>query len=209
MEKARYAHRPLPGTMLVIREHNPIRKVGVKKLPQSSIFEAGTASIAELFEDYIENYQGNNTCIALSISKQLLDDTSRNAIEKSLAALGYGSDACTYASLTPIGAALDSEASEPRNESFRKTDPHVLDVSLDARALFVLVEGLDPLFVIAADEGATKALREAYRAEYEPDSAIRISGRPSVAFRNLPSLLSTDGGRQLAWHLFKSFPKRP
>ena len=176
--------------MFVIRERKSIRKVGVKKLPQSSIFGAGAASVAELFEDFIEGFRGNNACIALSLSSRPLDEIARDAIEKSLAALGYGQDACTYVTLAPKGDAADRET------------------TLDAQALFILVEGLDPLFVVATDELSARKLGEAYRTDYELDSAIRVFGRPAAAFQDLSSLLRTENGKQRAWYLFKSFPKR-
>lgn len=194
--------------MLVIRECSLNRKIGVKKLPQSSIFEAGTASIAELFESHIENYRGNSACIALSISKHPLDIIAQDAIGKSLAALGYGHEACTYATLAPKELASNAHTNEAPTAYPPETASVGDDAVLDAQALFVLVEGLDPLFVIATDDASTHALEKAYRAKYELNSAIRVFGRPSAAFHDLTSLLETDRGKQQAWRLFKSFPKR-
>ena len=202
METASYAPRLLPDNMFVIRERKSIRKVGVKKLPQSSIFGAGAASVAELFEDFIEGFQDNSACIALALSARPLDGNARDAIEKSLAALGYGQDACTYATLASRGAAAEREA-------LAQPESPAQEAMLDAQALFILVEGLDPLFVVAADELSTRKLGEAYRTAFEPDSAIRVFGRPAAAFQDLPSLLATENGKQRAWFLFKSFPKRP
>ena len=154
------------------------------------MLEAGAASIAELFTDYLDDASDGRACITLTLSSRGIDETARNAIEKSFAALGYGDDVCTYATLSP-------------REGERATGEH-----LDAQAVFLLVEGLDPLCVIAADEEATRMLGEAYRTTYELNSAIRVFGRPSVAFQDLSMLLETPEGKQKAWHLIKSIPKR-
>ena len=172
--------------MSVIQKRARNRKDGVKELPRSNIYEAGTASVAELFEGYIQGSAAGNSCIALALSAHPLGATEQNAIEKSLAALGYGKEACTYATLSPRGADGDANA------------------ALYPQALFLLVEGLDPLCVIAADAAATQALGQTYRTVYAPDSAIRVFGRPAVSFRSLAELLESDAGKQRAWRLFKS-----
>lgn len=176
--------------MSFIRKKERNRKDGVKELSRSNIYEAGAASIAELFCDYVEDNPGNAACVALVLSARPLEARARDAAEKSFAALGYGRSACVYATIFP---AASSEAPESGK--------------LDAQSLFLLVEGLDPICVVAADEAATQALGAAYRAQYAPNSPIRVFGRPSVAFGNLESLLETDDGKQAAWRLFKSIPQ--
>ena len=198
------------GTISVIRDAETNRKAGVKELPRSNIYEAGAASIAELFADHLENPSGNRNGIALAVSTSRLAENARGAIEKSLAALGYGQDACMYATLAPVhlpGVAAEADAAgapapdaAPGSASAAAT--------LDAQALFLLVEGLDPLFVIACDNMAVRTIGAAYRADFAPDSAIRVFGRPAAAFRDLASLIETDAGKQKAWRLFKTFPKR-
>lgn len=157
-------------------------------LPRSNIFEAGTASAAALFENHVEGIGENGSCIVLALSQQPLEAVAQDAIEKSLSALGYGQDICTYATLLPHSA----------GES---------EMELDPQALFLLVEGLDPLCVIAADAAATQALGRAYRTEFALDSPIRVFGRPAVSFRDLTSLLTTNDGKQRAWRIFKGIPK--
>ena len=162
----------------------------MKLIPRGNIFEAGTASVADLFASYIERASETRNSIVLTLSTIALGQAPRNAVEKSFAALGYAGDIHTYATMLPH----DTTPSE--------------GVMLDPQAVFLLVEGLDPLFVIAADHTASQTLGAAYRTEYAPDSAIRVFGRPAVAFANLDELLETDAGKQKAWRLFKSIPKR-
>ena len=173
--------------MYVIQKRARNRKEGVKELPRSNIYEAGAASIAELFGSYIEEAGVGGPCIVLVLSALSLGRAERDAVEKSFAALGYGRYACTYATLSPEGEN---------------------GATLDPQALFLLVEGLDPLCVAATDATTVQALGQAYRTEFATDSGIRVFGRPSVAFRNLASLLDTDAGKQKAWRIFKSIPKR-
>ena len=81
-------------------------------------------------------------------------------------------------------------------------------VPLDPQALFLLVEGLDPLCVICADASTADLFGLAYRTQYNLDSAARVFGRPAVMFDNLDSSLATEAGKQRVWHLLKSLPKR-
>ena len=157
----------------------------------SNIYGAGAASIAELFGDYLEGDASPENCIALSLGRQQPSDAARNAICKSLSALGYGSEAVAFASLEPRDSEIEGG-----------------DIALDERAVFMLIEGLDPLFVIIVDDAATHLVGQAYRCVFETDSAIRVFGRPSVSFKDLDVMLSTDAGKQRAWRLFKSLPKR-
>lgn len=154
-------------------------------ISRSNIFEAGAAEVPQLFGDYIEAESLGGQCVVLALSAQKLDAKTRNAIEKSLVALGFGEESCTYATAWPSNSASDA-------------------TPLDARALFLLVEGLDPLCIIAADQQSSGLLNAAYRTEFPLDSTVRIFGRPSAVFANLSTLLDTDAGKQKAWALFKT-----
>ena len=158
------------------------------KLPRSNIFSASADELRDLFADYLD---GEGPCVVMALSEQPLSPEARNAIEKSLESFGYGSDACLYATLLPAGEGTGESA-----------------VPLDAQALFLLMEGLDPLCVICADTAAITRLGEACRTTFEPDAPIRAFGRPAVAFRDLTGMLATDAGKQRAWRLLKSLPKR-
>ena len=149
-----------------------------------SSYGAAEREIGELFADYLEG-GGKNPAVALGARP--LSPEARNAIDKSLEAFGYPQRACTYASLTPVDDTAEGS-----------------DLALDAHALFLLVEGLDPLFVIAADSASVAALGQAYRTSFPLDAPIRVFGRPSAAFSNLDTLLETPQGKQKAWRIMKS-----
>ena len=149
-----------------------------------SSYGAAEQEIRELFGDYLE---GDGGRVALAIGAHAPSAQVRDAIEKSLEAFGYENDACTFAALTPLDCAADEQAA-----------------TLDAHALFLLVEGLDPLHVIALDRATKAALEQAYRTNYPIDAPIRVFGRSSVAFEDLDSLLQTTQGKQKAWKVLKS-----
>ena len=136
------------------------------------------ASAREVAELFADYLEGDSDRPAMALSSTEIDKDSRNAIEKSLEAFGYPTDSCTFATTG----------------------------ELDSQAIFLLVEGLDPLYVIATDSNATAKLAQAYRTDYPTDSPIRVAGRSAVAFTNLHSLMSTPESKQIAWKLLKSLP---
>ena len=149
-----------------------------------SAYTASTLEMAELFADYLE---GDTNRPALAVSNAALSEDARNALEKSFEAFGFESPTCSYVTLAPHDASVEGG-----------------NIRLDAQALFLLIESLDPLFVIAADERAAVELSKTYRCSFPPDSPIRVFGRSGVAFSDLHTLLSTDLGKRKAWTLLKS-----
>ncbi len=127
-----------------------------------------------LFQDYLE---GSASRPLLVLGERMAEEPVRDALEKSFQTLGYSDDPCTFGVLAP---------------------------SIDAQALFLLVEGLDPLHVVACDSATTQRLAEAYRTTYAEDAAIRVFGRPSVAFRDLEALITEESGKRKAWELLKT-----
>ena len=141
--------------------------------------------IGTLFDDYLEGDASHPMLVA---SDRPLSEAARDALRKSFASFGYGDDACMFVTLRPTSNANA--------------------VPLDPQALFLLVEGLDPLCVICADASTADLFGLAYRTQYNLDSAARVFGRPAVMLDNLDSSLATEAGKQRVWHLLKSLPKR-
>ena len=138
-------------------------------------YDASADEMLELFADYVE---GDANRPAIALSARPLDAAARNAIEKSLQAFGYAEKACTYVTLFSRDSTIEGAG-----------------IALDARALFVLIEALDPVSPV-------------HPAQYiEPDAAVRVFGRTTASFANLSLLLDTGDGRQHAWRIFKSFRK--
>ena len=137
------------------------------------------SSAREIGELFDEYVEGDANRPVLTVSTEKLGGVSRNAIEKSLLAFGYRPNSCTFAA---IG-------------------------NLDRQAVFLLVEGLDPLYVIATDRKAVSSLSQAYRTNFPTDSFIRVFGRCAIAFDNLDELMQTPESKQRAWALLKTLFK--
>lgn len=112
-------------------------------------------------------------------SGSALSERSRAALNSAMASLGYGSGACTFAAVE----------------------------GLDDQALFLLVEGLDPLCLIATDSTAAAALGRAYRCEVPLGKPGRAFGRSVVAFRDFDAMLDDGQDKQIAWALLKKLPR--
>lgn len=153
----------------------------------SNIYEVTTENVLEAYGLFLDFGNGAKKRIgrllALALSNEELNQTARNAIEKSLQALGYGTDCCAFAAVTAGGAKLGE------------------------RELLTLTEGIDPLCLVICDARCTEALAKAYRTQVEPDAAGRLLGRPYVAFADFEGLMETPGGKQKAWALLKRLPK--
>ena len=148
------------------------------------MYSASAADVWNLFRDYVE---GNPSAIVLAVSGESLGDAARDALAKSFASFGYGKDVCAFATLVP------RSDEEPE---------------LDAQALFMLVEGLDPVCLVCTDDAAARMLETAYRTTLKRDAAARIFGRPAVVFRSLDALMESPEEKQKAWSVLKSFPRR-
>ena len=84
-----------------------------------------------------------------------------------------------------------------------RPDPVFLQASsLDRASVFSAVEGLDPLVLVVADEGAAALLTEAYREPFVPDS-FQAFGRLYAAFSSFESDLADVRLKQRDWALLK------
>ncbi len=134
---------------------------------------------AEILETYAHAVDGTGREVMLAISENPLSEKATDALEKSAAALGYG-----------IGHNARSCA-------------HVVAASLDTDDLERIVEGLDPLVIVAADTFSTTLMSDAYRIHVEVDAASRVLGRTVVAFRDFEAMMDTPEEKQRAWSLLK------
>ena len=151
----------------------------MKEFTKSNIYGANGQAVRDLYSDYLSKGASTLACV---VSARPLNEAARNAAKSSMEALGYGGDP-TFVVLT------------------------VDDVTLSKQDLFSLMEGLDPLAVVATDAPAAAALSQAYRTDVEPDGSCRLFGRDAVAFRDLEGMLGTPEDKQRAWALFKKIPK--
>lgn len=130
------------------------------------------------------------------------------AKEKSLLAFAAAIDGdidaevCVVASLPLSEEAVT--ASRAACAGIGAPDPVFLQASsLDRASVFSAVEGLDPLVLVVADEGAAALLAEAYREPFVPDSFGFAFGRLYAAFSSFESDLADARLKQRDWALLK------
>lgn len=145
-----------------------------------NMYEGILKNTWELFGAYLHGAPEGLICV---VSNHTLETKSQSALNQALASRGYGEAPCTFISL--------EQPPEP---------------TLDDQAIFLLLEGLDPLFIIAADFTSTQALNSAYRTHIATDSSCQLFGRPCVAFTSFADMLAGNKTKQKAWSLLKSLP---
>ena len=150
-------------------------------MPSGNIFGAPLRETIDFFSDFI---QGTSGGYALYLSQSHPTDAAFTAVDNSLAALGYGKGACCFAAISVDG------------------------INLDPDAVRTLIEGLDPVILIAADAQANAVLSQAYRASITANAPLRLMGRSGVTFENFEQMISTPDGKQRAWALLKTLPKK-
>ncbi|WP_294415963.1 hypothetical protein [uncultured Senegalimassilia sp.] len=151
-------------------------RAGVKKTMSGNKYEVALDETWELFGQYMSGAHAGLCC---AISSEPLSEAAETALDSSLAALGYGREACTY----------------------------IVSADLDPQALFVPIEGLDPICIVAADGKSAALLGQAYHLAVPPGKATRLLGRTAVSFLDFESLLKTPQDKQIAWALLKKLPK--
>lgn len=151
----------------------------MKEYAKSNIYDASERIVRELYADYLD---GPASTLVCAIANHPLSPQAQKAVESSMSALGYGK------AVTRIVLTVD-------------------EIALSDQDLFMAIEGIDPLAIVAADAMSTQALAKAYRCELHPDSSGRLLGRNCVAFRNLEGMLASPEQKQRAWALFKQLPK--
>ena len=131
---------------------------------------------ARVFEELADRIAGNRSGIILAVFTEEPSDAAKNALEKSFAAIGFGAGAVTYAQLS----------------------------GLNSDETFSLVEGIDPLALVACDESAATLCSQAVRQAFPLMQPVRLFGREARAFRRINAMFETEADRQALWHLLKT-----
>lgn len=142
------------------------------------------------------------------VKKPAKNNMYEEAKEKSLLAFAAAIDGdidaevCVVASLSLSEEAVT--ALRAACAGIGAPDPVFLQASsLDRASVFSAVEGLDPLVLVVADEGAAALLAEAYREPFVPDSFGFAFGRLYAAFSSFESDLGDVRLKQRDWALLK------
>lgn len=180
-----------------------------------NMYEVALDEAWELFGAHVN---GARASLVLVVSAWALGAQARAALESSAKALGYA-EGCTFATLhagDEGAGAVDAIADAPAMASGDARSAHSeagidedasADAALDAQALFLLVEGIDPRCIVAADRYGADALARAYHCPVTCGEANRVLGRTVVAFREFSALLADANAKQRAWALLKKLPK--
>lgn len=174
-------------------------------------YELSVRQIEELFADYL---QGDKSPLLCVLSFSGLGAAAKEALRNSANVLGYESS-CAFVRIT---ASLESDVAPqakaagvgsgemPPLEAGIGEAPSSSDVPpLDARSLFMLLEGLDPRCVVASDAAAARLFCEAYRSQLFFGEG-RVFGRSVLLFEDFAAELSDEARRQRAWALLKRLP---
>lgn len=215
-----------------------------------------TAAADRVWREFGAHLLGNRMGPWCVVSERPLGEAARQAIANSAAALGFGEDACTFATLEaaePAEAASVAGADCGQNGAAKngttvdgateigtsgtpcgrggtateggareQDDVTGGDAARTARRqnvtaapaaplgkddLFLVVEGIDPLRVVAADAASAGALAATYRQDVPLDAHCRLFGRDAIPFRQFESLLDDNAHKQKAWALLKKLPR--
>lgn len=148
------------------------------------------------WEKHHAHLAGNRDGTFGVISANPLNAEANHALLNSARKLGYGKNPCFFCSLRIANGQI---APADNAESEAAEACSVLSPS----DLFEIIEGLDPISLVAADSEAVRALSEAYRTEVAPLARSRVLGRTTVAFRSFEAMLTASQDKQIAWALLK------
>lgn len=140
------------------------------------MFEVTGESVLMLYGAHLT---GAPTSSLLVVTEKAPSDAARQALEKSARSLEFGDAPVAWATLETEEGALGAE---------------------DVRTI---VEGLDPVALVATDAFAAEALSGAYRTPLTVDAPNRLLGRTAVIFQDFEALMETPADKQRAWALLK------
>jgi hypothetical protein len=140
------------------------------------MYEVSADTTLTLFSAFLE---GSPASTLLVISTAPLPAAAREALAKSAIALNFGNAPVSFAT-------LKSELGE-----------------LGPGDLMTLIEGMDPLALIAADTTAAEKLSAAYHSPVQVETLNHLLGRPTLIFQDLAALMESAQGKQAAWALLK------
>ncbi len=136
-------------------------------------------ALDETWDLFADQLSGARAGLVLCVSAEKLGSKAAGALKSSAKAFGYGEGSCTFASVS----------------------------GLEANALFVLVEGIDPICLVATDGKGAALLGQAYQCSVPSGKPSRLLGRTCVAFLDFEQMLENDADKQIAWALLKKLPK--
>ncbi|MCD8316282.1 MAG: hypothetical protein LUB61_02610 [Eggerthellaceae bacterium] len=148
----------------------------------SNIFELQAQSVMDAYGSYLD---ADPNLTMLIVCSNSLAPVAKDALASSAERLGYGRNAIGICMLTD-GSGHDLNPDE----------------------LMTIVEGLDPIAVVATDREAAELLGKAYRLKLATDDINRAMGRSVVAFYDFEKMMNSSPSKQKAWALLKRIDLR-
>ena len=182
----------------------------MKTSAKSNIFTYTRDAIWECYGAFL---QGDRDAVVCVIGATPLSDVARLALERSFERLEYGESPCVFVSLAGMvapqtdvvsqaGAVSQTDAAAPQVGELA-SQANALVSRMSAQDLFTVVEGLDPVVVVAADATSAELLGRAYRAGFNGLRPAKLLGRRALAFTSFESMLCSSTEKQRAWAALK------
>ena len=157
-----------------------------------------------VWDAYADHLSGHRDSVFGVVSGRALSAEAAHALENSARKLGYGDAPCFFCTLHAHAETKAISDANAGGSARASQEPSGGAASVLGPAdLFEVIEGLDPIVMVAADWEAARALSEAYRCEVAPMKRSRLLGRTTVAFRSFEDMLATSRDKQAAWALLK------
>lgn len=183
-----------------------------------------TVTLDSTWDSFEQNLEGARSGLFLAVYTKPPSEAVLQAMRATAKSLGYGEPGATFASLRIEPAAQITEALEAAEASSPdlslvssegevsvisgtlEADSQAPEMLLDPIAIFSLVEGLDPLVIVALDASAASLLSATYKQDILLERAGQLFGRPLVAFADFATHLENPDAKQRAWRLLKTLP---
>lgn len=145
------------------------------------MYEVNAIDVLEAYGEFVD---GTPRAVAVVLSARPLPPRAANALRASFASFGYEDETIAWVTL-------------------ENTDPAFRGAVLGTPETMNIIEGLDPLMLIATDEQSAEVLHAAYHRPVPLDAPSRLLGRPLAAFRDLDAMLEQEKTKQEAWSSLK------
>ncbi len=140
----------------------------------SNIYEFEAARTLKLYAPFISG-TGNNTVVV--IGENAISPNIQKAISDSAERLGYGKNACSWVSV--------------KSQNDERT--------LEANDLRMIIEGINPLSIIALNKTSAELLGQAFGLQIPLDTHTRILGRDIAALKDFALALEDQTYKRIAW----------
>ena len=152
-----------------------------------NIYEYAARSVLALYADFVN---GSPSSVLAVVAEHRLPPDAVSALKASAERLGYGRDGIAWISLRP-SVAQDAES-----------------MKLGEKDLYTIIEGIDPIGIIATDDSAARMIGLAYGVECRPNSVQDVNARCTVALGDFALMLKDPDSKQKAWRLMKHLQLR-